>query len=416
MTHNPWKQAQAQLEKIAKKIDLDPLLLTRLKNPDRQVEVSLPMQKDDGTIVVYNGYRVQHNNILGPYKGGLRYHEQVSLDDVKALAFWMSIKCAVVGIPFGGGKGGITVNPKTLSKNELEALTKLFTRAIAPLIGPTTDVPAPDINTNEETMRWIVEEYSKEVEKETLSVVTGKPLDLGGSEGRTEATGLGGAFVLLALLQKLGKDQETPTVAVEGFGNVGYHVAHFLSAEGLKVVAVSDSKEAIFAPIGLNPKEIYEAKKNRGNLSHITETMPQTKILPKEAISSLSVDIFIPAAMEATVTKENAGEIKAPIILEMANGPLTQEAEEILAQKGTILVPDILANAGGVCTSYFEWYQNMHQEHWTKEEVFARLKRQMEAALDTVFKLAQNEHISLRDAAYCVALKTIEKEYKKTHE
>ncbi len=416
MTHNPWTQAQAQLAKIAKKIDLDLLLLARLKNPDRLVTVYLPLQKDDGTIAIYTGYRVQHNNILGPYKGGLRYHEQVSLDDVKALAFWMSIKCAVVGIPFGGGKGGITLNPKTLSKNELEALTKLFTKAIAPLIGPTIDVPAPDINTTQETMLWIVEEYSKYVGKETPAVVTGKPIENGGSEGRTEATGLGGAFVLLALLQKLRKDQETLTVAVEGFGNVGYHVAHFLSAEGLKVVAVSDSKEAIFAPMGLNPKEIYQAKKNQGNLSHTVQIIPQAKILPKEAISSLDVDIFIPAAMEGTITKENAGQVKAPIVLEMANGPVTLEAEEILAQKGTIIVPDILANAGGVATSYFEWYQNMQREHWTKEEVFARLKRQMEGALDTVFEIAQNEHVSLRDAAYIVALKTIEKEYKKTHE
>ncbi len=256
MQNNPWVRSQEQLKAIAKKINLNSLLLSRLLEPDRIITVSLPVKLDNGFIETFTGYRVQHNNILGPYKGGIRYHPNVSMDEVKALAFWMTIKCAVVAVPFGGGKGGITVNPKELSENELKKLTQVFAQRLAPVIGPTLDVPAPDVNTNPTIMSWIVEEYSKIVGKKTPAVITGKPVNKGGSLGRTEATGFGGGYVLMHALKKLGLDKKKGlTVAVQGFGNVGYHVALFLANQGFKVVAVSDSKEAIYVEKGLNPEK-----------------------------------------------------------------------------------------------------------------------------------------------------------------
>lgn len=418
MNNNPWERSKEQLIAIAKKIDISPILLARLLEPDRIVTVSLPIELDNGYIEAFTGYRIQHNNILGPYKGGIRYHPNVSMDEVKALAFWMTIKCAVVDIPFGGAKGGITVNPKTLSEKELETLTRAFAQRIAPVIGPTLDVPAPDVNTNSTIMNWIVDEYSKIVGKKTPSVITGKSIEHGGSQGRTEATGLGGSYVLLHALKLLGLSKKKDlTIAIQGFGNVGYHVALFLAQNGCKVVAISDSKEAIYVEKGLNPEETYRCKKNNEMLSNCfcvgnTCNIAYGKTISNEELLALPVDVLIPAALENVITVENASKIKAKIILELANGPLTREADQIVDKKGIIVIPDILANAGGVCVSYYEWYQNMENQTWTKEQVFQKLKKQMERVTDEVFTTQKKYGTNLRDAAYLLAITRLQKKIK----
>ncbi|HEX8965164.1 MAG TPA: Glu/Leu/Phe/Val dehydrogenase [Patescibacteria group bacterium] len=415
MQNNPWARSQEQLKSIAKKINLNSLLLARLLEPDRIITVSLPVELDNGFVETFTGYRVQHNNILGPYKGGIRYHPNVSMDEVKALSFWMTIKCAVVDVPFGGGKGGITVNPKELSETELKKLTQVFAQRLAPVIGPTLDVPAPDVNTNPTIMNWIVDEYSKIVGKKTPAVITGKSVDNGGSLGRTEATGFGGAYVLLHALKKLKLDMKKElTVAVQGFGNVGYHVALFLANNGFKVVAVSDSKEAIYVEKGLNPEKTYACKKTHGMLSNCfcvgnTCDMAYGKTISNQELLELPVDILIPAALENVITVENAGKVKAKIVLELANGPLTHEADEILDKKGIIVIPDILANAGGVCVSYYEWYQNIKNLKWTKEEVLEKLQKQMQRVTDEVFTMQKKYGTNLRDAAYILAITRLQK-------
>lgn len=417
MDTNPWHQAQQQLHKIATKMELSPLLLARLSEPDRIITVSLPLEKDDGSTHVYTGYRVQHNNILGPYKGGLRYHQHVSMDEVKALAFWMSMKCAVIGVPFGGGKGGITVDPKQLSHKELKELTKLFTSRLAPSIGTTQDVPAPDVNTNPKIMGWILDEYSKIIGTQALAVITGKPLERGGSLGRTEATGLGGSYAILAMLKKFRKNPKKMTVAVQGFGNVGYYVAKFLEQAGCKIVAVSDSKEGIYVPEGLDPKITLTCKKEKGMLHDCycvgsVCDMQKGKRITNEELLELDVDILIPSALEHVITHENAHRIKAKYIVEMANGPITLAGEEILYSNGKIVLPDILANSGGVCVSYFEWFQNMHNEHWSKQVVFTKLKEKMEFAVADLFKTHQKYKGTLRDSAYSMALRRIQKSWR----
>ncbi len=424
MENNPWHRAQEQLEKIARQINLPPLLLARLKEPDRIITVSLPVKRDDGTTLQLTGYRSQHNNILGPYKGGLRFHQNVTLDEVKALSFWMTMKCAVINVPFGGGKGGITVNPKELSEKELKTLSKLFANRLTPVIGPTLDVPAPDVNTNPKIMSWMVEEYAKELgsknqelrikQNEINAVITGKPVNKGGSLGRTEATGLGGTFALLTALRKLGKKPKDITVAVQGFGNVGYYVAYFLKKAGCKIIAVSDSKEGILVEKGLNPKTTLNCKKEKGFLSGCycvgsVCDLENGRTIHNKNLLELPVDVLIPAALENVITKENASKIKAKIILEMANGPITEEADKILHEKGITVIPDILANSGGVCVSYFEWYQNMHNEKWMKQEVFDKLKEKMQKATSEVFATQKKHQGTLRDAAYILALERIRK-------
>lgn len=415
---NPWKRTQQKLRDIARRIHLDPLLLSELEEPDRIITTSLPIKRDSGAIETFTGYRVQHNNVLGPYKGGIRYHPHVSMDEVKALAFWMTMKCAVVNVPFGGGKGGITVDPKKLSEIELEALTKTFTKRLAHTIGPTIDVPAPDVNTNPKIMRWLVEEYSRIVKKKSPAVVTGKPVEEGGSLGRKEATGLGGYYVLMHTLKKLGKNPKGMTVAIQGFGNVGYHAAHFLNIEGMRIIAVSDSKEGIFVEKGLSPQKTLDCKKEKGMLSGCycigsVCDMKNGRQISNQDLLTLPIDVLVPAALENVITRENANQVQAKIVLELANGPVTNEADEILEKKGVVVIPDILANAGGVCVSYFEWKQNMEEESWTKETVYARLKKVMEDATDDVFSMQKKNASSLRDAAYMVALDRIQKTWRK---
>jgi glutamate dehydrogenase len=421
--NNPWTRAQKQIEKAAKKINLDPLLLAQLLEPERAITVSLPYKKDNGEIEVTSGYRIQHNSILGPYKGGIRYHPEVSMDEVKALACLMTMKNAVVNVPLGGGKGGITIDPKKLSEKELEQLTRLFTKRLGTAIGPEIDVPAPDVNTNPKIMSWLADEYGKVVGKPSPAVVTGKPVDQGGSLGRTEATGLGGSYVLLHYLKKINKDPKGMTVAIQGFGNVGRYVAEFLQEAGMKIVALSDSKGGIYVPDGVaSIEQIERCKQEKGYLSgcycvgsvcdiKYKDQLKGRDISPSELLQ-LPVDILIPAALENVITKENAAKIKASIILEMANSPTTLDADEILTYSKITAIPDILANAGGVTVSYYEWYQNMHDEKWTKEEVFAKLKKQMEKATDEVIEAQEKNKTTLREAALIVALERLQKNSK----
>ncbi len=403
MHNNPWDRAKMQLERAASLVEVDSEVLARLERPDAIIEVTLPVVMDDGTEKTFRGYRVQHNNILGPYKGGLRYHPQVDLDEAKALAFWMTMKNALINVPFGGGKGGIEVDPKKLSEGELERLTRVFTGKLALHVGPEKDVPAPDVNTNSKTMHWIVDEFSKLVGVHTPAVVTGKPIEHGGSEGRTEATGLGGSFALLAILSKIDRKPAGLTMAIQGFGNVGSYLARYAKESGIRVVALSDSKSAIYIQEGIDLQEVEAYKKEKGTFKgfHDADIAPDT-------ILSLPVDIVVPAALENAITEHNAHDIKASMVLELANGPTTLEADEILRSKNILVIPDILANAGGVVVSYFEWLQNKTGQKWTKETVFKELKQKMDAAAARVFSISKEKAVSLRDAAYIVALQNIQ--------
>lgn len=416
--NNPWERAQSQLQKAASFLNLDPLFLARIASLDRVVQVSMPIKMDDGSIKIFDGFRVQHNNLLGPYKGGLRFHPNVDMNEVKALSFWMSMKNAIIDVPFGGGKGGINVEPKELSEEELEKLTREFTAKIAPVIGPQLDVPAPDVNTNGKIMSWIVDEYSKINGKKELAVVTGKPLVNGGSEGRTEATGLGGSYALEALLKKIGKDPRGMTVAIQGFGNVGSYVARYLQKSGFKIVALSDSKGGLYIPDGIDDIDAVEKCKEEsgflagcycvGSVCDISNKEKlKGQMISSSEVLELPVDIIVPSALENSITEENAHKIKAKIILEMANGPTTLAADEILEEGGALVIPDILANSGGVAVSYFEWYQNIHNEKWEKDDVFAKLKIKMEKAASSIHEASKKHKTSLRNAAYIVALERL---------
>lgn len=401
MRTNPWETALGQMREAAAHLDIPPLLRARLSVPDRVVEISLPIQMDDGSINVYAGLRVQHNAILGPYKGGLRYHPQVDIDEVKALSLWMTMKNAVIDVPFGGAKGGIIVDPKKLSKAELERLTREFTRKIFPLIGPERDVPAPDVNTNGEVMRWIRDEYEKVLGGSAPGVVTGKPLDDGGSEGRTEATGLGGSFVLSEAISQLGLASTGLRIAVQGFGNVGSYFAEYAAQMGHTVVALADSKSGIYRADGFTDiKALEEHKKRTGALSGFGGATE----IPSGDVLTLPVDVVVPAALENAITGEIAQKMSAKVVLELANGPTTPEADIVLAQKGVPVIPDILANAGGVAVSYFEWYQNMHDEKWAKAVVVGKLEEKMRKATKDVHDIATSRRVTPRIAAYIAAL------------
>ncbi len=363
---------------------------------------------------------MQHNTARGPYKGGLRYHPKVDMDEVKALSFWMTMKNAIVDVPFGGGKGGIAVDPKKLSAAELERLTREFARKLAPVIGPEIDVPAPDVNTNGTIMGWIRDEYEKEVGKDSPAVITGKSLKDGGSEGRTEATGQGGRYALDAFMRLRERSPRGMTVAIQGFGNVGSYLARYLQESGFTIVALSDSKGGIYVPNGITDLGAIEQCKEKsgkvagcycvGSVCDISnmEQMGGKDISPEDVLT-LPVDVVVPAALENAITEKNAGDIKASIVLEMANGPTTREADEILREKDVMVIPDVLANAGGVAVSYFEWYQNMHNEKWTKADVFSKLKEKMDSASEEVDEASKKYKVSLRDAAYIVALERLAK-------
>lgn len=411
---NPFEGALKQLEKAAKKSTISLEQLEHLSYPHQQIEVYLHLKKDNGKTEIIKGFRVQHNNWLGPYKGGIRYHHQVDLNEVKALAFWMTMKNAVVDVPFGGGKGGIEIDPKTLSKDELERLTREFVQHIAAIVGPKVDVPAPDVNTNAQIMEWFADEYGKIIGEECPAVVTGKPLHCGGSEGREEATGLGGFYVLEKLVEKL-KLKKPLKVAIQGFGNVGSHIAILLQQNGYEIVALSDSKGGIYKIDGtLDSGAVRECKKTNKSISSCYcvdkicgLSKDQKGDITNEKLLELPVDILIPAAMEGVINKKNAEKIKAKIILEMANGPITNEADQILAKRKIIVVPDVLANSGGVTVSYFEWYQNMKEEKWSLEKVKAKLKDKMVKAFAEVWEIHKKKKVDLRTAAYILALQRL---------
>lgn len=404
---DPFADAIEILNEASKYSEAPLWLINLLQEPERILKLRFPLEKDDGSIIPMSGYRVQYNNILGPYKGGIRYHPQVNLSEVKALSFWMMIKNAVCNVPFGGGKGGIEVDPKTLSPGELERLTRSFAQKLFPNIGPEIDVPAPDVNTNPQIMSWFSDEYRKLGGKKPEAVVTGKPIELGGSEGRTEATGLGGFIVLQSLLKKLDLGKK-PTIAIQGFGNVGSFFALFAKEAGLKVVAVSDSKTGIVDTSGdggLGIPQLIEFKKSGKSLNEIE--IDHTEKIDNKYLLELEVDILVPAALEGVINKGNALDIRARVILELANGPTTKEADKILQEKEVIVVPDVLASSGGVTVSYFEWFQNMHGEHWKIEEVREKLREKMENAFEEVFEISLEKKISLRLASYALALNRI---------
>lgn len=388
-----------------------------LSLPQRIIKVYLSLKKDNGDLEIFEGYRIQHNNFLGPYKGGIRFYPEVDEDEVKTLAFLMTIKNALVGLPLGGAKGGIKVDPKNLSERELEELSREYVRKIADFIGPDKDVPAPDVNTNAKIMDWMVDEYikiSSHQEKNKnylLATFTGKSIEKGGSEGREEATGKGGAIVLENIVNKL-NFQKPIRVAIQGFGNVGYNLAKFLYEEGYKIVALSDSKGGIYSEEGFNPYLVMECKKEKGVISScycVGSVCDERfgKEITNEELLELNVDILVPSAVENVIHQNNADKIKAKIVLEMANNPITEEAEEILLQKNILIIPDVLANSGGVTVSYFEMLQNIKNEKWSREEVFEKLAQYLNQAVDKSWNYSQELKIDLRTSAYLLALNNL---------
>lgn len=436
--NNPHQNAIKQLEEVAtllrphykdtKQFDA---AIEKLKTPDSVFEDELVVKMDDGKTKKFKAYRSQHDNARGPYKGGIRFHSDVSKEEVMALSTWMTWKCAVTGIPYGGGKGGVVVDPRKMSESELQRLSRAYARFVAPHVGPWTDIPAPDVNTNGQIMAWMVDEWEKfqtknsippfansgtksQIQTNPLATFTGKPLGLGGSEGRDEATGLGGVYVLEELTAVLGhKRKQDVTVAVQGFGNVGYWFAYHADRLGYKVVAVSDSRGGVYVEDGLDPVKTLRCKKEKGAVSDCLCTpevcdIKNGKIITNEQLLELQVDILVPSALENVIHATNAKNIKAKAIIEMANGPVTPEADVILAKQGTLLVPDVLANAGGVTTSYFEWVQNLQGYYWTKEEVLSKLQPLMIDAFRRMWETKQ-EHpeLSGRMATYLTAVKRV---------
>jgi glutamate dehydrogenase (NAD(P)+) len=399
-TINPWKVAQQQFDLAAEKMDLDPGLRQVLREPRRELTVHFPVKMDDGNVKVFTGYRIQHNLSRGPAKGGLRYHQDVSLDEVKALAMWMTWKCAVVGIPYGGGKGGVVVDPKKLSTREVEGLTRRFATEISVLIGPERDIPAPDVNTNAQTMAWIMDTYSMHVGYTVPGVVTGKPISLGGSEGRNEATARGCVFTVVEAARHLGIDLSRARVAVQGFGNAGSIAAQLVTAEGATVIAVSDSSGGILDPAGLDIERVIGWKKEHGTVVGF----PGATAISNAELLEAECDILIPAALENQITAANAGRVKAKIVAEAANGPTTPEADVILHERGIFVIPDILCNAGGVTVSYFEWVQDLNRDHWSEAVVNAKLKEIMVKAFGEVLRLAQLHEVNNRVGAYLLAV------------
>ncbi|MCL2569823.1 MAG: Glu/Leu/Phe/Val dehydrogenase [Firmicutes bacterium] len=381
------------IEAAAKQLGLEQNDYIQFLYPEREICVSIPVMMDDGQIQVFQGYRVQHSSKLGPYKGGIRFHHEVDMDEVRSLAAWMTFKCAVVDIPYGGGKGGVTVNPSKLSISELENLTREFTRKLSPVLGERFDIPAPDVNTNAQIMGWLVCEYSKSVGKPCPAVVTGKPVEQGGSLGRKEATGRGLYKIIKELYNRLGLELKNATIVIQGYGNVGYEVAKLLHEYGAKIIAVSDVCGGYYNKDGLNIPTFY-MKSEKPNISN-------------SELLEMPCDILIPAALGNQITEKNAKNIKAKYIVEGANGPVTTDADAILQSKNIMVVPDILANAGGVVVSYFEWLQNLENQKWTIDQVNTNLEKIMFSAFERVYKIHKNKNISMRQAAYIAALERL---------
>ena len=405
---NIFEMAKIPLNQAIEAMQLDPGAAAIIAVPERTLEVSIPLKMDDGSTKVFTGYRSQHSTVLGPAKGGVRYHQNVSLDEVKTLAFWMTCKCAVAGLPYGGGKGGIIVDPNTLSKRELEALTRAYIDRIAMIIGEKKDIPAPDMNTNAQIMGWMMDEYSKITGQFEPGFITGKAICVGGSLGRTAATGRGVVTAALEALKLKGIAPQDATAAVQGFGNVGSWTAKLFNEEGVKVVAVSDVKGAIYNADGLDCNDVEKFAQANGSVVGY----PGAQVITNAELLALEVTILSPCAMELQITKDNAADVKAQIIAEGANGPTTPEADEILSAKGVFVVPDILANGGGVTVSYFEWVQNLYRYFWSEEEVVEKQIVMMRNAFKNVYAAAEKYSVNMRVAAYIVALSSLDEAMK----
>ena len=395
----PYAAALAQFDQAADQIDLDPNLREVLRCPKRELTVNFPVEMDDGSITCFTGYRVQHNVTRGPAKGGIRYHPSADLDEVRALAMWMTWKCAVMNLPYGGAKGGVTVDPRSLSRHELENLTRRYATEIIPLMGPDSDIPAPDMGTNMQVMAWIMDTYSMHVGYSVPAVVTGKPVAIGGSEGRERATSRGLLVATQAMLERLGRPA-TGTVAIQGAGNVGLNALQLFSEAGFTVVAISDSSGGVYNPAGLNASRVYQHVSDGGWLADYCEA----EHITNADLLALDVDVLAPAAIEGQIHAGNAAKVRAEMIVEGANGPVTPEADALLNDRGVVVVPDILANAGGVTVSYYEWVQGMQHFFWSREEINKLLADHMGRAAQEVWTMAQSRGVNLREAAYQIAV------------
>ena len=411
-------ETQKQFREIADILNIESEIVQELERPQRLVKFQIPVQMDNGKVKIFFGFRAQHNNTLGPYKGGIRFHPDVSEDGVEALSMLMTWKCALVDLSFGGGKGGVIVEPRKLSKGELERLSRGYVKGIFPWIGPDIDIPAPDINTNSQIMAWMTDEYSKLKGKESFAAFTGKPKDLWGLEGREEATGYGGVVILEKLREIFGFKPEETTLAIQGFGNVGFNFARFAFLEGYKIVAISEQEGGIYVKEGLNPEETFRCKEKKGKIAECycigsVCDLDYGKQITNEELLEVEVDVLVPAAVEDVITRENASKIKAKYIIEMANSPIAPEAKEILERRKILSVPDILANAGGVIASYFEWLQSKEKKRWQKRKVLNELSEILEKTFDEVWGLSKKENINLRKAAYLLAIDRVVKAMKK---
>ncbi len=404
-----FQDALARLERIGKEIELEPEVIAALQHPRATLTASLPVRMDDGSTRYFEALRCRYNEALGPTKGGIRYHPNVTLAEVQALALWMTIKCAAVGLPYGGGKGGIVVDPKQLSRTELERLSRAYVRAMADFIGPDTDIPAPDVYTNARVMGWMADEYQAIKRAKLPAVITGKPIALGGSQGREEATGRGAFLVIEELAKRRDLEPGATRVAIQGFGNAAYHVARLLEKKGYRIVALSDSKGAIHSEDGFDVESLWQEKQRTRKLQgvycdgSVCEIVKHDRIRNEELLE-LDVELLIPAALEGVIGPWNADKIRARHIVEIANGPVLGEVDATLREHGIVIVPDVLANAGGVTVSYFEWVQNREGYPWRIETVHSRLAEVMTRAFDEVWEMAESENRSLRDATYAVAL------------
>ena len=409
MAYNPYENVLKVMDEAAQILGYSESDIEPLKYPERELKVSVPVVMDDGSTRVFEGYRIQHSTSRGPAKGGIRFHPAVNNDEVKALAAWMAFKCAVVNIPYGGGKGGVICDPHELSERELRAITRRFTAAIMPLIGPDQDIPAPDVGSNAAVMGWMMDTYSMLKGHCVHGVVTGKPIELGGALGRNEATGRGVMFTTRNIMKKMGMEMKGTDVAVQGMGNVGSITAKLLHQEGMKVVAVSDVSGGVYKKDGLDiPAILAYLGKDRKNLLSGYEEEGMTRITNEELLE-LPVTVLVPAALENQINGTNADKIQAKLIVEAANGPTAAEADPILNDKGVVIVPDILSNAGGVVVSYFEWVQNIQSVSWTEEEVNAKLERIMNNSFEAVYNIAQEKKVPLRTGAYLIAVDRVVK-------
>ena len=391
----------SQLEEAAVELNLDPQVRALLKEPMRTLTVSIPVRMDDGGIRVFKGFRCQHNDVLGPTKGGIRFHPQVEMEEVEALAAWMTFKCALVGIPYGGAKGGVLCNPKEMSKSELEKLSRRFIQAIEPIIGPNRDIPAPDVYTDAQVMSWFMDEFSKIKGVYSPGLVTGKPRILGGSYGRDSATARGLMYATREGAKKIGLDLEGATVVIQGYGNAGSFSGIFLDELGCKIIAVKEVDSGAYNPDGLNPEKLKDYMKEHG---HIKGYPGSKENINYEELLTLECDILVPAALENQINKDNANNINAKMVVEAANGPTTPEADRVLNKKGTLVIPDILANSGGVTVSYFEWVQNLYNYYWDREEVDQKLEKVMVSAFNRTNEMAEERGVTFRTAAYMVAI------------